>query len=128
MGISGVITDKSLILNAIALKKGVIRHAAAAIDIEPKTIYDWMRRDPEVEKAVREARENAQQERTDLEEDIKNEAYDSMMDLLKKRDNTATIFALKSKCGWSEKYNIHGSSELIFRDSPFCEQQNTNSL
>ena len=55
MGISGVPLDKNQIINALHLKKGIIRHAAAHIACEPKTIYSWVDKDPEVANALKEA-------------------------------------------------------------------------
>lgn len=102
MGISGVPLEKEQIINALHLKKGVIRHAAAHIACEPKTIYSWIDKDPDVANALREARANGDKERADQNEVIKVKAYTSIEALLEKGDVTSTIFALKTLCGWTQ--------------------------
>ena len=101
--VSGVPHDKGQIIQAIHKKLGVITHAARSMSIDPRVIYDWMERDPDVAKAVVEAREQNRKERLDADEAILNSAYDSIIALIRGRDVTATIFALKSKAKWSDK-------------------------
>lgn len=101
--VSGVPHDKFEIIEAIHKKRGVITHAAALLRIDFQNIYNWMDRDPEVAQAVIDAREKGKRERMDADEAILNMAYDSIQDLVRGRDVTATIFALKSKAKWSDK-------------------------
>jgi hypothetical protein len=125
MGISGVPLEKNKIINALHLKKGVIAHAALLIPCSAVAVYEWVNKDPEVAEALRKARENAAQERLDQDEVIKQKAYASIEDLLDKKDPTATIFALKSKCGWSQN-STDNSIILKFQD-PTHDERNNNS-
>jgi hypothetical protein len=126
MGISGVPYNKIEIIDAIHSKRGVIKHAAEMLDCCPQTIYDWMDKDADVAQAVKKAREDSIKRRLDQEEDIKDEAYQSVLDLLKKRDSTTTIFTLKSKCGWTQ-----GQSDTSYIiqpiDKPYRAKDHTNS-
>lgn len=100
---SGVLLDKTLIIQAIKQKNGIITKAAKQMGCDPTSIYDWMDRDQEVADAVKNARALAAKNRQDMEEDMIEEAYRSLNYLLKSNDTTATIFTMKCKAKWSDK-------------------------
>jgi hypothetical protein len=103
MGTCGVPIKKLQIVQAIYAKKGIIMHAAASLGCEPKTIYNWMDKDEDVKFAVDDARAISAKERADMDEELVDLAYESIKDLMNKRDNTATIFTLKSKGKWCDR-------------------------
>lgn len=126
MGTPGVITDKSKIINAIHDKKGIIEYAAASIPCAPKTIYDWMKRDPEIAEAVKEARANAAQELLDKNEILKSKAYKSAEYLLDKKETTMTIFTLKTLAGFKEQA-VDQTITLNHIEKPYRGEDNNHS-
>lgn len=110
--VSGVEVDKYKIIEAIFQKEGIIERAAKSIGIHPTTIYGWMKKDEEVAKAIEEARELNRLRQIDNDEEIGLLAYSSIIDLLKGRDVTATLFALKCKKKWSDKAGEEANSGI----------------
>lgn len=102
MGIPGVKMNKDHILDAINKKGPVINHIASYLECDRRTIYTWIKEDSDVAKAMEESRKEAQIVRESQEEEIKEEAYKSILDLIRNRDVPSTIFALKSKCKWEQ--------------------------
>lgn len=116
MGIKGVPITAQDIKDALALKRGIIRHAAEELNISPNTIYEHMKRDPEIVQALKEARESADSAREDEDRMIVVEARNSIRELLKDKNIVATLFALKSKDGWVEKRDapqIENASQAV---------------
>lgn len=120
MGVHGVPLDKMQILHAISLKKGIITHAAEYLGCGARSIYNWMDNDPEVNQAVIDARAEFAKERADLDVEIVKSAYKTIASLIDDGDVTATIFALKTKAGWSER-NLVDTHVTINLKKPYEE-------
>jgi hypothetical protein len=120
MGTSGVPLDKNLIIKGIYDKKGIIEHAAKSIGCDTTSIYAWMRKDEDVEFAVKDARQKADQERIDKREVLKQKAYASAEANLDQFDGTMTIFLLKTLCGFTENTREQ-SIVLNLVDRPYNE-------
>lgn len=114
MGIPGVKLKKEDILNAINKKGAIVTHIARHLDCDRNTVYTWLKVDDDIAKAFEEARKDAAIIRNCQDEEIKEEAYGSILDLIRNRDVTATIFALKSKCKWDQ--NAETGSNYIIND------------
>lgn len=125
MGIPGVALKKPDILNAIRLKKGIIKHAAELLNCERETIYQWMNKDEDIANAVTTARDQAIKDRSDDDNEIVQAAYLSLLEQIKKGEATPTLFALKCKAGWAEKSLVDTSINVKF-EKPF-EQNSNNS-
>ena len=113
MGTPGIPLKKHEIIEALIKTNGVIRHAAEILDCHKGTLYGWINIDQDVADAVKEGRENAERHREDLIEEAIDEAYKSLMDLLLKRDVTATIFTLKYKGNWERALIKSGIGYLL---------------
>ncbi len=102
MGTPGVKLDKQAVLSALIEKKGNKASAARLLGCSRSTITNWYDSDQEVKNAVDKAREEAIQEKVELDEDLVQLAYESIRELLVRRDITATIYTLKTKGKWGE--------------------------
>ena len=114
MGIQGVKMNKTDILNAIQQKGAIITDIARHLDCERDTIYRWIKIDEDIANAFAEARKEAAIKRDCQDEEIKETAYNSILDLLKNRDVTATLFALKCKCKWDQ--NVESAANYTIND------------
>lgn len=106
MAIQGVAIDKQKLIRAIHRNKGIINRAAKELDCCSHTIFHRAKDDEDISTAIKEAREKAQQEYEDKDHAIVSDAYDSLSDLIAKRDVTATIFALKTKAKFDDKVSV----------------------
>lgn len=103
MGLQGVPLDHKEIIDAIGLKKGILKLAAEHIGCTPAAIYAIMKTDPLVKDALKIARDLADEEKQNRKEYQKDLAFDSLEVLLQKYDVTMTIFILKTLCGFDDK-------------------------
>lgn len=103
MGTPGVPLEKEKIVKAIHLKRGIIEHAAALLGCEPCTIYNWMKKDREVDAAVKEARQNRDIEDMDDNYLLRDLARKSARIKLQEYDTPTTIFILKALAGFIEQ-------------------------
>ena len=118
--------EPSIVCAAIYDKKGVVQYAADSIPCHPCTIFRMMKTHPKVKQAVEDAREQAQQERIDKNEVLREKAYKSVEVLLDDFDTTTTIFTLKSLCGWLEaKQDPSTRIEVI--QKPYSDKDNRDS-
>jgi len=125
MGTPGVLLDKDKILKAIIDKKGIISHAATLVPCNPVTIYNWMDKDPEVAEAVKSARANADKERLDTLERLKEKTLSSAEALLDECDTSMTIFLMKSLLKVSE-HSADSTINVIINEQPY-RANNTDS-
>lgn len=126
MGISGVPLDKDRIIYAIHAKKGVLKHAAQLVPCDVTAIYQWMDKDPEVANAVKEARSNADKERLDRSESLKDKAYNATEALLDECDVTTTIFIMKTLNGLKEAVADRNINVQAV-ERPYRDKNNTDS-
>jgi hypothetical protein len=105
MGVSGVPLDKSIIIQALYEKEGIITHAAASIGCDTSTIYHQAKSDPDVAYAIKDAREKADQAYIDRNHVLKKKAYASAENALDKGDITMTIFLMKTVGGLKENHS-----------------------
>lgn len=118
MGIKGLRLAKKDVIDAIHLKKGIIAYAAALLDCERQTIYNWQKEDPDVAAAIIEARETGTKERLDMHEEFKDLAHISTRNKLAEGDLTMTIFIMKTLGGLVE----NGGNTFVkpdFRERPY---------
>ena len=102
MAIPGVKLKKDDILNALIEKKGNKASAARMLGCSRQAIHSWCETDEEIKKALEKARQESIDEKIELDDDLVQLAYESIRDLLLKRDITATIYTLKTKGKWGE--------------------------
>lgn len=118
MAVPGVPIDKIAILDAIALKKGVISDVAELLKCERQTIYNWMYKDEDINNAIEEERRKEVKERIEHERRMVRKAYKTMEKLIEDGDVTGTIFTLKTKAGWTEKSHSEGNIKVTLQ-KPF---------
>ncbi len=101
-------------IKAIHAKKGVVKHAAALIGCDDATIFKRAHLDPDVEKAIREAR--AAREVYDLDDDIvvASKSRRSLHRLLDADNVTAAIFVAKTKAKF-EGDGYDGGAKITLR-------------
>lgn len=106
MAIPGVKVDKFEIIKALHSEKGIIKNAAASINIAAETIYNWMKKDADIANAVKEARENYDKEIIDIKCNLKKKAFKSAENLIDDDDTAMTIFLLKTLGDLREHNNV----------------------
>lgn len=114
--------DPQDVINAIHKKKGVVAEAAKIVPCDRSWIFHMIKHNPAVKQAVDEAREAAKQERLDMNETLREKAYQSALTLLGEFDTTMTIFVLKYLCDWEEKQKSNIHIEII--DKPYRDENN----
>jgi hypothetical protein len=106
MGLGGVKVDRIRILHAIKECKGILYQAAKMLNCERKSLYNWKNSDPEIAEAVLEARKLAEEDRENMDEEIRGLAYDSIIYHLKKKNIPVTLSALEAKTKWKKHVDL----------------------
>ena len=86
---------KKLFLEALEESRGMITTSAAAIGVTRETIDNWRKADPEFDKAINEIKEHQ-----------KEWVQGKLMTLIENGNTSATIFFLKTQCGWKESQKL----------------------
>lgn len=118
MGTPGVPMNKVQILYQIGQNKGIITKIAKSLGCSSRVIYDWQARDEDVANAIKLEREQADKDKIQIIEDIKDTMYDVMMRKLQEGDTTCVIYALKSFGGHSD-----GSGSIKFQIVDPCDSK-----
>ena len=121
MATPGVKLKKADVLNAIVEKRGNKAAAGRMLGCSRQTIHSWCETDKDILAAMEEARKAADQEKTELDEDLVYLAYESIKILLLKYDITATIYTLKTKGKWGEGDNRAVNISQTFVERPYDE-------
>lgn len=86
---------KKLFLEALEESRGMITTSAAAVGVTRETIDNWRKADPEFDKAINEIKEHQ-----------KEWVQGKLMALIDNGNTSATIFFLKTQCGWKESQKL----------------------
>lgn len=110
MGCSGVSFDHTKIIKALKQCKGRVVHAAKAAGCSEVTIYKYAKLNPEVKKALDEARE-------EYDAKLVEKACDALLNKVEAEETTAVIFSLRTKgkhLGFSQENNIVINQQIPF--------------
>lgn len=86
---------KKLFLEALEESRGMITTSAAAVGTTRETIDNWRKADPEFDKAI-----------NTIKEREKEWVQGKLMTLIENGSTSATIFFLKTQCGWRETQKL----------------------
>jgi hypothetical protein len=86
---------KKLFLEALEESRGMITTSAAAVGVTRETIDNWRKADQEFDKAINEIKEHQ-----------KEWVQGKLMTLIENGNTSATIFFLKTQCGWKESQKL----------------------
>lgn len=118
MALQGVLLNKTDILRVAVSNGGIITHMAECLDCVPNTIYDWMERDEEVKEAISHARKMRAKlrvyKREDKEEEILDECYEGLLELVKARHPGCIMFALERKGKWTKEQVQQAVNQLTY--------------
>jgi hypothetical protein len=122
---TGIPLNEDDVIRAIHKNKGVLTHAARMIGCNPDAIFSMVNRSQKVKEARDDARKLAHEERLDKCEYMINEAHDSSLDLLLKRDVTMTIFIMKTL---GKLIEGHSSGNIIINkiERPYADDNRNN--
>ena len=126
MGTSGVPLNKNDIIDAIYAKKGIIKNAAASVPCTSAAIYEWIKNDPDVAFAIKDAREKREEEQRQIVEEAVREAHVGIMELIQKRDITSIIFTLKTKGNWLQS-GSDNTLNINLNKEPYSGKRNSDS-
>lgn len=107
------------IANAIKQCRGVIAHAAESLGCSRERVYQYVRQNPDLEEILRLARLENDKRRIHENERLRELSYQSIEDLLLKRDVVATLFTLKSLSGWNDKNGQAQNIQINLNSKPF---------
>ncbi len=121
MGIQGVplALTKNDISEALKECRGIIAHAAEKLGCHKDTVYESLKKYPELEEVLRLARIENDKRRIHENERLRELSYQSIEDLLQKRDVVATLFTLKSLSGWNDKQGQNQNIQINLNSKPF---------
>lgn len=122
---SGEIIELKTVINALHKARGVITHAAELVPCHWSYIYKLQKSEPQIDEAIKEARELKKIERIERQERILDEAYNSTEDLIKKRDCTMTIFIMKTVGGLEEKDKRNLALNVLVNRKPYGDNRVT---
>ncbi len=98
------LSNKELLIEALAKTKGIIATACKSVNVSRRTFYNWKEEDPEFAEAVEEIMEN----QIDTVES-------KLIDNIESGDTTAIIFYLKTKGrkrGYGDKLEVDNNLKL----------------
>lgn len=116
MGISGVPLSKSDIICALKAKKGIIRHAAEMMGCTNKSIYDWIAKDPDVERVLKESRKQREIEYEDQDLELVDEARQALLRTMRQDNVQSAMFVAKTKGKFESQTESGDKVTLIVRN------------
>lgn len=112
MGISGVPLSKSDIIKAIKAKKGILRHAAEMLGCNDKCLYDWVGKDLDVERVLKESRKQREIAYEDQDFELVDEARQALLRTMRQDNVQSAMFVAKTK-GKFESQNESGDRVTV---------------
>ena len=116
MGICGVLLNKVDILRAAENNAGIVKYVAECLDCTRDTIYNWMKRDPEVAAAFATARELHDLHTKELDYLAVEKSYEALMDLIEQRHPGIVMFTLERRGRWiKEDKPVSQAQTLVYQ-------------
>ncbi len=114
MGLSGVMLNKTDIIQSAQFNGGIVRYMAEALDCSRDAIYDWMHRDEEVKECITLARNRRQYHIDELDIELIDASYAGIKRLIEADHAGCITFTLERKGGWTKKEMQQAVQQLTY--------------
>lgn len=115
MGISGVPLDKAEIIAAIWACEGLIIDACRKIGCTHQAIYEWKKKDADVQRAIDESRAVRIEKDITWDESLVQKARAAAERLIEADNDKMVTFTLERKGGWVKEEKSNVIQQIAYR-------------